>query len=128
MGYSFNEEAAKEAIATLKKNGTEVDIERTEFTCEDWGVGEAYYCAVREATICPSESGSGLILTIHNMYEYFPVTYKSLEFISQVFKTDKINIVGREGSPGCDTCDYGSQYTVKFVIFGDGLGIIQSNE
>lgn len=49
------------------------------------------------------------------MYEYLPLEYKHLSRMADLFGTTRIN-EDRYDSSGCETCDYGSQYTLNFTI------------
>jgi len=44
------------------------------------------------------------------------LTLKDLIKISEFFGTTNINEETQYSSGGCDTCDYGSVYTLRFVI------------
>jgi hypothetical protein len=44
-----------------------------------------------------------------NMYEYAPLTWKTLELLSKLFGTTEIyGPEEHDSTPGCESCDYGS--------------------
>ncbi len=60
------------------------------------------------------------IMTINvlSMYEYVTVNVQTFMALSKVLGTEAIDIVGKEClDGGCDTCEYGSEYEVKFVAY-----------
>ncbi len=54
-------------------------------------------------------------LDISRMYDYFPVNYDTMELLSNLFGSKKID-VDEYYYNGCETCDYGSNYVKQFVI------------
>lgn len=56
-----------------------------------------------------------LEVTVCSMYEYVPVDFKYLSAVGKFFGTDKIDL-HNESYSGCETCDYGSSYQVKYYI------------
>lgn len=57
-----------------------------------------------------------ITVNVHREYEFVPCDFKILNKIGEFFETDKVN--GSEGDyyNGCETCDYGSNYEVNFII------------
>lgn len=55
-------------------------------------------------------------VTLSRMYGYVEFGFEFLEMLSKEFDTKKINVGDRESSPGCDTCDWGSSYTLGFTV------------
>lgn len=51
-----------------------------------------------------------LSLCVSKMYEYVEVNFEILQKISELMRTVKINLGNKDFSPGCSTCDYGSNY------------------
>jgi len=52
-----------------------------------------------------------------SMYERPDINFAKLKQISNEFKTDDIKFSdGSASHSGCDTCDYGSLYTVQLTI------------
>lgn len=45
------------------------------------------------------------------------ISFESLMKLSERFKTTKIDVDDYSYSPGCPTCDYGSERTVEIVIY-----------
>lgn len=57
-----------------------------------------------------------LVVNVAQSYDFVAVDFKVLKSVGEFFETDKVN--GSEGEywNGCGTCDYGSSYSVDFVI------------
>lgn len=57
-------------------------------------------------------------IKVEQMYDHVDHSFKVLNAISQFFGTT--NIESSEwSSSGCDTCDYGSNYTIEFTVKED---------
>lgn len=55
-------------------------------------------------------------ISVSQMYEYVPNGFQELKKIGEFFGTDKVNGSDKDYYSGCETCDYGSSYTVNFII------------
>lgn len=55
-------------------------------------------------------------VTISQMYEYVDVDFNFLERLSKLFLSKNINIGSRHSHGGCETCDYGSSYSLSLFI------------
>lgn len=55
-------------------------------------------------------------LELNQMYNYVDVSFEDLEFLSKLFNTKKINFNHGSHYSGCETCDYGSSYTLNIFI------------
>ena len=55
-------------------------------------------------------------VTISQMYDFVDVDFNFLEKLSKLFLSKNINIGSRHSQGGCDTCDYGSSYTLSLFI------------
>lgn len=53
------------------------------------------------------------VIELERMYQYVTVTFKQLTEIAKVLGTDEINLSNGESYGGCESCDYGSSYTVE---------------
>jgi hypothetical protein len=70
------------------------------------------------ATVTSTERPDGTIaIEASQMYEYINVTFALMKELAELFGTDKID-TDQESSSGCETCDYGSDYIVTFIIEG----------
>lgn len=58
-----------------------------------------------------------LLLTVERMYgvDAF-VSFPALQGLSSALGTTQINVGSREYSPGCETCDFGSQASAEIWI------------
>ena len=56
-----------------------------------------------------------LTIEIKQMYEYVDCSFGRLKKLSELFGTDNIDM-NNWASKGCDTCDFGSSYTVNLDI------------
>lgn len=59
-------------------------------------------------------SGANASVVISKMYDYVDFDFEFLEMLSKVFETKKIDVGDRSSYAGCDTCDYGSSYSLTF--------------
>jgi|SRR3972149_193178 len=55
-------------------------------------------------------------IIISKMYDFVDFNFVFLKELSELFGTQKINVGDKESFKGCDTCDYGSCYKIKFTI------------
>ena len=53
---------------------------------------------------------------VEKSYDYVECSFPNLLKISEFFGTDQIDMRSASARGGCDTCDYGSSYTVEFTI------------
>lgn len=61
------------------------------------------------------EVGSNFI-RLSRMYDYVKFAFPELSALAELLGTKNINFGDRWHSDGCETCDYGSSYTVEFEI------------
>jgi len=70
---------------------------------------------------------SGFInVCVSQEYEHVQVTFSHLQLLSEIFKTDCIDLGEKNEFAGCETCDHGSSYMVNFAIRGIHLEQIAS--
>lgn len=70
-----------------------------------------------EVELESTKNGQNYTVTLSQMYEYVDVTFEQLEQLSKVFETKNINIgEDRESYGGCESCDYGSKYTLRIYV------------
>jgi hypothetical protein len=60
---------------------------------------------------------AGWDIHIQKMYEFVPLTLDFLFALSEFLGTRNIN-ERRYDQQGCDTCDYGSSYTINLTVRG----------
>lgn len=65
---------------------------------------------------CELQSDHTLEIQFIQEYDYVDITFEQLELISELLGTKNINIGSKEGHPGCDTCDHGSQYILPIYV------------
>lgn len=56
------------------------------------------------------------LIEVSQMYEYVDFGFEFLEFISKMFNTKQINFEHGDHYDGCETCNYGSRYTVSLYV------------
>lgn len=66
----------------------------------------------------------GWTITIAQMYSFVPLHFSHLKQISAYFGTDDLR-TSNDSSPGCETCDYGSTYTLYIYIDHDKGTVIK---
>lgn len=66
-------------------------------------------------------SSSSLNISVAQMYEYVEVSFDVLEKLGNLLNTKNISIGDKENWGGCETCDYGSSYTVSFCVKEIGI-------
>lgn len=54
---------------------------------------------------------------ISKQYDYVDLTFEVLNELSEMFGTSKINIGQKSNSPGCESCDYGSEYSITLYFY-----------
>lgn len=54
-------------------------------------------------------------LSIARMYDYIPINFEFLEGLADIFGTRRFDI-DQSHFNGCETCDYGSEYTKEFTF------------
>lgn len=60
---------------------------------------------------------AGLLLTVERMYHVDSfVSFGALSKLSEALGTRLINLGARDYSPGCDTCDFGSQASAEIWV------------
>jgi hypothetical protein len=64
----------------------------------------------------PRWDGKTLTIEVKRMYEYVTITTMMLMEMVQWFGTMGIDVVDKYSYPGCETCDYGSSYTVTLIV------------
>lgn len=90
-------------------------IQRTKKEVEAF-VGELWQAASydhQELSIAVSEDL--VTIGISRMYEYVDLEFRHLMQLAEFFDTDNIN-EDRYHSDGCETCDYGSCYSIDLTI------------
>ncbi len=75
-----------------------------------WGEEIKPYC---HPEVEISEDNKRVSVTV--MYEHLPLSMDILVKLANVFGTDNF-IINNSHSDGCETCDWGSQYTQEFEI------------
>lgn len=53
---------------------------------------------------------------VSKMYSFVEINSIILLKLSQLFETLNIDVTDRDSNPGCETCDYGSNYSYTLVI------------
>jgi hypothetical protein len=61
----------------------------------------------------------GYTIEIARMYGYVNLSLDKLLKLAEFFGTMNIDTSDRWASRGCDTCDYGSSYTVSLLVEDD---------
>jgi hypothetical protein len=56
-----------------------------------------------------------ITILVSRMYAAVPLSFEILTKFSKFFDTMEIN-ENSFGQPGCDTCDYGSKYSIELTI------------
>lgn len=64
------------------------------------------------------ETSTGWRVELERMYGYATLSFARLSKISEFFGTKNIN-EDRRSQDGCETCDYGSSYTINLTIEED---------
>lgn len=65
--------------------------------------------------------GPDVEVCIECMYEHAPATLQTLTAIGNCFGTDRVDVGETTSVPGCESCDYGSEYCVYFSVRGATL-------
>lgn len=55
-------------------------------------------------------------ITIERMYEYIKLGYAELKGFAQDFGTDSVDVNDYASSGGCDSCDWGSSYSLTIQV------------
>lgn len=63
-----------------------------------------------------NECPGSLHLTVSQMYEYVPCGVKQILSLCRIFESEDVSTDGQYHMDGCETCDYGSSYTVEFIV------------
>lgn len=58
----------------------------------------------------------GIAVIVSQMYDFVELKFPMLNELSDLFQTDHINVGERNQIDGCESCDFGSSYTIKFNI------------
>lgn len=53
-------------------------------------------------------------VTLESMYEYVPVSLELLNTLATILDCTEISESSEDFSPGCETCDWGSSYSIEF--------------
>ena len=77
---------------------------------------EAPFC---DRNIEVKAEGADVFITVSQMYEYVDCSFQTLKRLSDFFETENIGDADRWHSHGCETCDYGSKYTLKLRVSPD---------
>lgn len=78
---------------------------------------------VKVARTCDPSAGDDFEVTVSQMYQYVEVTFDVLKRLSKLFGTTKINVGNYDFTSGCESCDYGSDYTVTIYVKNAKPGI-----
>lgn len=75
---------------------------------------------IAKAADCEKAVVDGDRVELTQMYEYVDLTLAKLEAIAALLGTQHINIEerDRDHEEGCDSCDYGSRYTLTLYVKG----------
>ena len=57
-----------------------------------------------------------LKIQISTMYEYVPMNFGLLKKIADACQSEDIRVADQYSSPGCETCDYGSNYVLNLEV------------
>jgi hypothetical protein len=71
--------------------------------------GDSYEKPSVKVTVPYGTQGDCLDIEIAQMYEYVKMGFPTLQTISDILGTEKIDIYSQDSRGGCDTCDYGSK-------------------
>lgn len=70
----------------------------------------------RDIEISIDKDDKYINVNVYQMYEFINLKAEHLVNMCQVFKTDRIKIE-EDSRSGCETCDYGSEYTRSFKFY-----------
>lgn len=70
----------------------------------------------QDFTATLNERLGSLHLTVSQMYEYVPCGMKQILSLCRIFESEDVLSDGQYHRDGCETCDYGSSYTVEFIV------------
>lgn len=79
--------------------------------------GDSYEKPTVKVVVPYGTQGGCLDIVIAQMYEYVKMGFPTLQAISDILGTEKIDIYSQESSGGCDTCDYGSSYEITLRAY-----------
>lgn len=69
------------------------------------------------------DTQEGYVLEVSQMYGYVPCGIDQILGLCKLFETEDVSVAGQEHSDGCETCDYGSSYSVEFLIKDKPLSV-----
>jgi hypothetical protein len=78
---------------------------------------------IRKIPATDLKRGEGFEICVKKMYEFVPMNFKVLKGLGELFGTDQIDVDNWSRS-GCQTCDYGSSYEVKFQIYNATKNVV----
>lgn len=81
--------------------------------------GSGYDWRTRDISISGvkmNEEVNSLEINLSQMYEYPEFTFEFLAEISEFLSTKNINIGNQYSNSGCETCDWGSSYSLTLYI------------
>lgn len=80
-------------------------------------VGDSYEKPTVKVRVPYGTQGSCLEIVVEQMYEYVKMGFPTLQAISDILGTEKIDIYSQDSRGGCDTCDYGSSYEITLRAY-----------
>lgn len=60
-------------------------------------------------------------IILSKMYNYVPINFDFLKLMADYCNTDDISETGKDHYNGCETCDWGSKYSISFTIKNSDL-------
>jgi len=79
--------------------------------------GGSYNAPMVKVRVPYGTQGSCLEIVVEQMYEYVKMGFPTLQAISDILGTEKIDIYSQDSRGGCDTCDYGSSYEITLRAY-----------
>lgn len=67
-----------------------------------------------DAKVSVGNTAASLVIDVEQMYEYVDLKLYHLKKLSDFLQTDNID-TDKTAYGGCETCDYGSSYTVQLI-------------
>lgn len=98
-----------------------IDTKQIEKTISDYCKSlDSYGSVPYEVDIDYNKNDKRADITLKREYDYVNFDFAFLEFLSQIFKTKKINVGDRNEYSRCDTYGHGSSYEIMFRIWDIG--------
>lgn len=79
--------------------------------------GDSYEKPTVKVRVPYGVQGDCLEIVVEQMYEYVKMGFATLQAISDILGTEKIDIYSQDSRGGCDTCDYGSSYEITLRAY-----------